>query len=135
MIPFTNEEIESVMKNIRTDRALGPDGFNGFLTKKCWTTIKEDFIKLDNDFYSGNMNLDSILLLFPKINNPENMYDYRPISLVNLPLKFITKLMANRMQKEIIPILPVISMASSKGKPFKTILDGHSSIDIFATYP
>jgi hypothetical protein len=113
------------MKNIPTDRALGPDGFNGFFTKKCWTTIKEDFIKLDNDFYSGNMSLDSILLLLPKINNPENMYDYRPISLVNLPLKFITKLMANRMQKEIIPILPEISMASSKGKPFKTILDGN----------
>jgi hypothetical protein len=33
------------------------------------------------------------------------MNDYRPISLVSLPLKFITKVMANKLQKVIIPIL------------------------------
>jgi hypothetical protein len=46
-----------------------------------------------------------ILPLLPKNNDPHVMNDYRPISLVSLPLKFITKLMANRLQKDIIPIL------------------------------
>jgi hypothetical protein len=33
------------------------------------------------------------------------MNDYRAISLVSLPLKFITKLMENRLQKDIVPTL------------------------------
>jgi retron-type reverse transcriptase len=62
-----------------------------------------------NDFYNENIMLDSIntayITLIPKKSTPMNMNDYRPISLVSLPLKFITKLMANRLQKDIIPIL------------------------------
>jgi retron-type reverse transcriptase len=64
---------------------------------------------LVNDFYNENIVLDSIntayITLIPKKSIPMNMNDYRPISLVSLPLKFITKLMANRLQKDIIPIL------------------------------
>jgi hypothetical protein len=107
--PFTMEEIDAVVKEMPTDRAPGPDGFNGLFMKKCWPTIKEDFIKLVNDFYEENIMLESIntahITLIPKKSNPLDMNDYRPISLVSLPLKFITKLMANRLQKDIIPIL------------------------------
>jgi hypothetical protein len=42
--PFTMEEINSVVKEMPTDRAPRPDGFNGLFMKKCWPTIKEDFI-------------------------------------------------------------------------------------------
>jgi hypothetical protein len=77
--------------------------------KKCWPIIKEDFVKLVNEFYKEDIMLDSIntahITLIPKKSNPMDMNDYRPISLVSLPLKFITKLMANRLQKDIIPIL------------------------------
>jgi hypothetical protein len=37
--PFTNEEIMAVIKDMPTDRAPGPDGFNSFLMKKCRDTI------------------------------------------------------------------------------------------------
>jgi hypothetical protein len=103
------EEINSIVKEMPTDRAPGPDGFNGLFMKKCWPIIKEDFVKLVNDFYNENIVLDSIntayITLIPKKSIPMDMNDYRPISLVSLPLKFITKFMANWLQKDIIPIL------------------------------
>jgi hypothetical protein len=107
--PFTREEIDAVIKDFPTDKALGPDGFNGKFMKKCWQIIKEDFYKLIDDFYNEKINLESIntvfITLIPKVADPNNMNDFRPISLVSLPLKIITKLMANRMQKEIVPLI------------------------------
>jgi hypothetical protein len=101
--PFTNEEIMAVIKDMPTDRAPGPDRFNDLFMKKCWDTIQQDFIKLARDFYHGHINLDSInsayITLIPKVNEPENMNDFWPISLVSLPIKFLTKLLANRLQK------------------------------------
>ena len=61
------------------------------------------------DFFEGNCDIHSIntafITLIPKITNPENMNDFRPISLVSLPLKVITKLLANRAQKIITSII------------------------------
>jgi hypothetical protein len=50
------------------------------------------------------------------------MNDYRPISLVSLPLKFLTKLMANRLQEDIIPILHQNQYGFIKGKSIQDCL-------------
>ena len=74
---FTREEIDQVVKNMPTDKAPGPDDFNGLFLKKCWPLIKEDFYKLCFDFFNGQVNLESIntsfITLVPKINNPETV--------------------------------------------------------------
>jgi hypothetical protein len=118
--PFTVEEIGTVLKEIPTDKSLGLDGINGLFMKRSWDIIKDDFIKLANDFYSGNINLErintSFITLIPKVNNPETMNDFRPISLVSMPLKFITKLLANRLQKDIIPMLHQNQYGFIRGK-------------------
>lgn len=49
-IPFTHEEIDEVIKVMSSDRAPGPDGFNGCFLKSCWHIIKYDFYKLCEDF-------------------------------------------------------------------------------------
>lgn len=40
----------------------------------------------------------SFIILVPKIDNPQNMADYKPISLPNNSLELLTKLLANRLQ-------------------------------------
>ena len=59
-LPFTREEIDSVVKEMPGDRAPGPDGFSGLFLKACWPIIKEDFYNLCNQFHDGTLNLQSI---------------------------------------------------------------------------
>lgn len=51
--PFTNEEIDRVIKLIPSDWAPGPDGFTGQYLKICWDVIKPDFYNLCHDFWEG----------------------------------------------------------------------------------
>jgi hypothetical protein len=100
--PFTMDEILAVLEDMPYDHAPGLDGFNGAFIKKCWPIIKDDFFRLCNDFASGNLNLGSInaslITVTPKKDNPQGINDYRPISLLNYSLQFLTKLLANRLQ-------------------------------------
>lgn len=98
-----------VIKSIPTDKAPGPDGFNGMFLKKCWPVIKEDFYTLCQHFYDESIDLESInnsfITLVPKNNNPEGVNEYRPISVLNCSIKLITKLLADRLQLVILLLL------------------------------
>ena len=104
--PFSDDEISAVLKDLPTDWAPGPDGFNGMFVKKCWTIIETDFRKLVKDFFEGRISLQNInssfITLIPKMLAPMGPNDFRPISLTNTCLKFLTKLLANRLQKVIL---------------------------------
>jgi hypothetical protein len=41
--PIYREQIDSLVKRLPSDKAPGPDGFNGLFIKKCWDIIKNDF--------------------------------------------------------------------------------------------
>ena len=88
-----------------TDRAPGPDGFNGLFMKKCWPIISGDFISQVNEFHAGTAILENLneafITLIPKKQSPEGVGDFRPISLTSVGLKFLKKLAANRFQEEI----------------------------------
>jgi hypothetical protein len=51
--PFSKEEIDAAVKEMPSDHAPGPDGFNGFFMKHCWNIIVEDFYRLC-EFFSGH---------------------------------------------------------------------------------
>jgi retron-type reverse transcriptase len=71
--------------------------------------VKDDICELCKDFYNGEANLQSInsayTTLVPKINSPASMNYFRPISLLNCVTKIVTKLLENRLQKVIIPLV------------------------------
>jgi hypothetical protein len=98
-----------MVKRIPSDKAPGPDGFNGLFIKKCWNILRSDFYQLCQDFSEGNKGLEGInnsfIVLVPKKPNLETVNDYRPISLMNLAPKLVTKIMADRLQNEIISLV------------------------------
>ena len=49
--PFSDEEINEVLKHLPQARGPGPYGFTGLFVKRCWHIIKDDFLKLISDFY------------------------------------------------------------------------------------
>jgi hypothetical protein len=107
--PFTQEDIDMIMKHLPSDKAPGPYGFNGAFLKKCWPIIKQDVYQLCLEFFDSSGDIQCInnafITLVLKVNNPSSVNDYRPISLINCIVKIITKLLGNRLQKVIIPLI------------------------------
>jgi hypothetical protein len=110
-VPFTHEEIDEVVAHMPSDKSPGPDGFSGLFLKVCWPVIRYDFHRLCQEFRDGKVNLqrinDSFITLIPKISFPETANDFRPILLLNICLKLVTKLLANRLQNRILELVHV----------------------------
>lgn len=124
--PFTKEEIDSVIREMPTDRASGLDGFTGIFLKSCWHIIMEDFYKLCDQFFEGGLKLESVnegfITLIPKIASPATVNDFHPITLLNCCLKVITKLLANRLQKIILKIIHRNQYGFIKGRSIQDCL-------------
>ena len=86
--PFTEEEIEAVVKDLPTDKSPGPDGFNNEFLKSCWDIIKGDVLKFIYDFHAGQFSLESLntsfITLIPKGSTPLIANDFRPISFTKM---------------------------------------------------
>jgi hypothetical protein len=97
--PFNQEEINNVIKDLKTGKSSSPDGFNSDFTKKFWPVIKQDFYDLCNSFFNRDLCLQSIngsyITMIPKMGNPSKVSDFRPIPLLNSSIKLITKLLVN----------------------------------------
>jgi hypothetical protein len=100
ILPFTRQEIDGVVKDIPLNKAPRHNSFSGLFLKKCWYIIHEDFYTLIMSGLAHNANLkcinNSFVSLVPKKLNPERVSEFRPISLLNLAVKFLTKILANR---------------------------------------
>jgi endonuclease/exonuclease/phosphatase family metal-dependent hydrolase len=109
--PFSHEEIDKVVAQMPSDKSPGPDGFSGLFLKVCWPVIKYDFYRLCEEFWEGSLNLqsinDSLITLIPKVASREGANDFRPISLLNICLKLITKILANRLQLKVLELVHV----------------------------
>ena len=100
VLEFSRAEVD-VVKQLPSNKAPGPDGFNTDFIKHCWPIINTDFYNLCDAFYDGAVCLQSIngshITLVPKKDDALRINDYRPISLLNISVKIITKLLANRL--------------------------------------
>jgi hypothetical protein len=108
-VPFTKEGIDQVVKTMSIDKAPGLDGFNEMFIKKCRHIIKSDIYELCIDFFNGTVDLQAInnsfITLVPKVTNPTTVNEFKPISLINCIVKIITKLMGDKLQSVIIPLV------------------------------
>ena len=68
-----------------------------------WVIICSDFYELCEAFQQNNLCLRSLngshITFLPKFDNRTKASDFRPFSLLNCSMKFITKLLANRLQQ------------------------------------
>jgi hypothetical protein len=118
--PFNMEEIEAVVKESDGNKSLGPDGFNFAFIKEFWSLMKGE-VRILFDQFHGNATLPKRILsyflaLIPKVNHPEALGDYRPISLLGCIYKLLSKVLAARLAKVIGSIVSLSQSAFIKGR-------------------
>ena len=84
-------------------KAPGPDGFNGLFYQKFWEVVNKDVKEAVKSFFINGRMLKELnateIVLIPKVKGPEEVTQFRPISLCNFAYKVISKIMVNRMQE------------------------------------
>lgn len=84
------------------NKSPGVDGFPAGFFQKTWNVTGDLLVSLSRSAFSNGMIDDqlnrTIIVLIPKIDNPERISQFRPISLCTVPLKVVTKLMVDRIR-------------------------------------
>nr|XP_019068134.1 uncharacterized protein LOC109119692 [Solanum lycopersicum] len=104
----SEEEVRRVVMNMNPNSAPGPDGIGGKFYQVCFDIIKDDLLAAVQSFFNGydmpKYMTHACLILLPKVDHPNKLKDFRPISLSNFTNKIISKIMSTRLT----PILPTI---------------------------
>lgn len=105
-------------------KATGPDGFHAGFYQNQWNTVGAEVVKQAMKFFTtGSMDQnvnDTLVSLIPKVDNPEMVSQFRPISLCNVCYKVITKAMTNRIKGV---ICELIGPEQSSFVPERQIMD------------
>ncbi|KAJ0826227.1 putative RNA-directed DNA polymerase [Helianthus annuus] len=122
---FSVEEIKAAVSECGSDKSPGPDGLNFGFIKKFWHLFEKDFIKVfDSFFINGVFSMgcgSSFITLVPKIKDPVELKNYRPINLIGVISKVVSMVLANRLKKV---IGSVVSESQSAFLEGNYILDG-----------
>ncbi|KAK1650153.1 hypothetical protein QYE76_067958 [Lolium multiflorum] len=122
---FSEDELEAIVKDMKTDTAPGPDGFPMVFFKRFWPQVKHGILQLLNDFMLGRIDIArinfGILSLIPKVPGAELISQYRLIALINVIFKIISKAYASKLDPVAHRILSPNQTAFIKGR---NILDG-----------
>jgi hypothetical protein len=121
---FTEKEISDAMFQKGPLKAAGPDGFPMRFYQRHRDIVKSDVVKVVQKFFLDgclpNGINDTAIVLIPKGNDPEELKNFRPISLCNVIYMLISKCMVNRLRSMLDEI---ISPEQSAFVPTRRITD------------
>jgi len=106
------------------NKSPGVDGFNAGFFQTHWDLVKKCVMEAALGFLNGGELPEEVnktlLVLIPKVTNPQDLTQYRLISLCNVLYKICSKAMANRLRRI---LEEVISAEQSAFIPGRLITD------------
>ena len=101
--PFTWEELDFSMKETKNNTTPGPNCFSVEFFKEFWPLIRPLVKEMLDDLHRGSFDLRrlnyGVIILLPKLKLPNNIKQFRPICLLNVIYKIITKILTIRLSK------------------------------------
>ncbi|XP_024199817.1 uncharacterized protein LOC112203016 [Rosa chinensis] len=124
VMPYSDEEIKRALFQMHPSKSPGPDGMTPFFFQKYWNIVSNDVCTAVRTLLEqGEMWPESNfthLCLIPKVKDPKNATQFRPIALCNVICRISSKVMANRLKL----VLPeIISPLQSAYVPGRLISD------------
>ncbi|GAU14347.1 hypothetical protein TSUD_309070 [Trifolium subterraneum] len=123
--PFSVEEVKAAIWDCDSYKSPGPDGINFGFLKEFWPEMRADIMRFITEFHrNGKLSKginSTFITLIPKVDSPQKLNDFRPISLVGSLYKILAKVLANRLRTVIGSVISETQTAFVKERQ---ILDG-----------
>lgn len=100
--PYTSEEVRIALFQMYPTKSPGPNGMPPLFYQHYWDSIGDDITLAVQKFLHSWHPLKHInfthICLIPKVADPHNMFDLRPIALCNVLSKICAKVIANHLK-------------------------------------
>ncbi|KAH1032591.1 hypothetical protein J1N35_044765 [Gossypium stocksii] len=121
---YTKEEVVGALKEMGPTNVSGDNGFPALFFPQFWHIVEDKVTDyclgvLNRDMSVDQCNFTNIVLI-PKVSNPVNLGNFRPISLCNVLYKIVAKIIVNRFKSIIVNY---IDGAQSSFAPDRLISD------------
>lgn len=118
--PYTNAEIKRALFEMHPAKAPGIDGYSTLFYQKFWSVIQSEVCHEILQFLNtGDLDKkwnETVIIMVPKGSDPQGIADYRPISLCNVFMRIVTKVLANRIKDFLPSIIGEEQSAFIKGR-------------------
>ena len=95
------EEIKATLWSMKVFKALSPDGLHARFFQRFWLIVGDSVVKEIQKIFKEKIVPEVLnrthIALIPKVQGPELLNNYRPISLCNSVYKIITKVIVARL--------------------------------------
>ncbi|CAM8905331.1 unnamed protein product [Rhodiola kirilowii] len=117
---ISEEEVRRAVFSMSPLKAPSLDGFPALFYQKNWGRIRGYVLDYVRDFWMNGVlderNNKTLIVLIPKKKDADRMEDLRPISLCNVAVKIITKILVARLQGILDKVISCFQSAFIKGQ-------------------